>query len=83
MCMRFEVNIWKILAVSSPEIRTWVEASDPVTAALSVMAQIGLGKARLVIVCHEDEIVGEFSGLEVSMPTSQLDCAVSYDYGLS
>ena len=81
--MRFEVSIWKTVALSSPEIRTWVEAIDPVTAALSVMARLGLSRARLVLVCHEYDIVGEFSGLEVSEPVSQSDCAVSYDYGLS
>lgn len=80
--MRFDVYLWKSGGSSSPEIQTWVEASDPVVAALSLMARLGLSQAPLVMVFYEHKSVGEFVGLEVSMPVSELDCAVSYDYGL-
>lgn len=80
--MQFEVVIWKVLSVRapSPDIRTWVVAMDPITAVLSVMAQLGLAHAALALVYHEYQEVGEFRHLDVSTPLSPLECAVSYDY---
>lgn len=82
--MQFEVVIWKVLSarVLSPDVRTWVVAIDPITAVLSVMAQLGLAHAALALVYHEYQEVGEFRHLDVSTPLSSLDCAVSYDYSL-
>ena len=80
--MRFDVAIWKSSDSSFAEIQTWVEAADPVTAVLSVMARLGLGSASTVFVSHEYAIVGQFVEMEVSGPSSLADCVVSYDYSL-
>ena len=80
--MRFHVTIWKSIQSSCAEIRTWVEATDPVTAALEVMARLGLDAASTVIVSDRTGIVGHFVDVEVSRSSSPGDCALSYDYSL-
>lgn len=80
--MRFGVDIWKSSNSSFAEIQTWVEASDPVAAALSVMARCGLSMASTVMVSDDVRVVGHFVDLEVSGPFSSVDCAMLYDYGL-
>lgn len=79
--MRFSVSVWKFSDSSLPEIQTWVEVADPVTAALLVMDRFGVRSASTVIVSDAVGMVGHFVDVDLSGASSGVDCALLYDYG--
>lgn len=81
--MRFDISIWMGSRSLEPDIRTWIDVSDPTSAALTVMAQLGLCSAFNVAVFSGCSLVGSFANLDLSsVPSFLTDCAVSYDYGM-
>ena len=83
--MKYDVSLWKSSYSFSPEIRTWVEVNDPVTAALSVMDRFRLRVAWMILVyehlsAHE---IAQFTDVDLDGPPAPAaDCSVFYDYSL-
>ena len=83
--MKFDVSIWKTMLLLSPDIQTWVEVDDPITAALLVMDRFRLRSARYISVYPESSSVlaASFSDVDLDgAPAPASNWLVSYDYSL-
>lgn len=79
--MIYEVAIYRQSGDRSADIRTPIEAVDPVAAALSVMDRFGLRSASAVFVSCDYHLVAEFYDVQLDSACAPApDAAVSYDY---
>jgi len=79
--MEYDVYLYKLPDSPCADIRTRIEARDPIAAAFAVMAQCNIPQAAHVFVYAPGRFshpIGEFLDIELAQnPSSYL---VSYDY---
>ena len=82
--MKFDVLIYRQVIGSGPDIRTWVEVDDPVTAALMVMDRFRIRLAVYILVYGGSSVgpCAEFSDVDLDAASVPSESVVSYDYNL-
>ena len=76
--MHYDISLWRSYQ-NGPDMRTSVEATDPVTAALLLMDRFGLRSAAMILVFEGSTIVSEFMDVNLDAASAAPACAVSYD----